>query len=146
MLPCKKNRLVLQYLYLKNQKLNRTGIFICATFFICNICVFLVKIKIMLLENLQTVEYLNYKTSILIFITMVIAIMVPALFVGLNNVLKRIEIMEKGISELSKIPIMISNIENNQYKEICKLKDEISEIKEESKELEEKIRISEINK
>ena len=100
----------------------------------------------MLLENLQTVEYLNYKTSILIFITMVIAIMVPALFVGLNNVLKRIEIMEKGISELSKIPIMISNIENNQYKEICKLKDEISEIKEESKELEEKIRISEINK
>ncbi len=100
----------------------------------------------MLLENLQTVEYLNYKTSILIFITMVIAIMVPALFVGLNKVLKRIEIMEKGISELSKIPIMISNIENNQYKEICKLKDEISEIKEESKELEEKIRISEINK
>ena len=100
----------------------------------------------MLLENLQTVEYLNYKTSILIFITMVIAIMVPALFVGLNNVLKRIEIMEKGISELSKIPIMISNIENNQYKEICNLKDEISEIKEESKELEEKIRISEINK
>lgn len=100
----------------------------------------------MLLENLQTVEYLNYKTSILIFITMVIAIMVPALFVGLNNVLKRIEIMEKGISELSKISIMISNIENNQYKEICKLKDEISEIKEESKELEEKIRISEINK
>ena len=72
--------------------------------------------------------------------------MVPALFVGLNNVLKRIEIMEKGISELSKISIMISNIENNQYKEICKLKDEISEIKEESKELEEKIRISEINK
>ena len=72
--------------------------------------------------------------------------MVPALFVGLNKVLKRIEIMEKGISELSKIPIMISNIENNQYKEICKLKDEISEIKEESKELEEKIRISEINK
>ena len=100
----------------------------------------------MLLENLQTVEYLNYKTSVLIFITMVIAIMVPALFVGLNKVLKRIEIMEKGISELSKIPIMISNIENNQYKEICKLKDEISEIKEESKELEEKIRISEINK
>lgn len=100
----------------------------------------------MLLENLQTVEYLNYKTSILIFITMVIAIMVPALFVGLNKVLKRIEIMEKGISELSKISIMISNIENNQYKEICKLKDEISEIKEESKELEEKIRISEINK
>ena len=100
----------------------------------------------MLLENLQTVEYLNYKTSILIFITMVIAIMVPALFVGLNNVLKRIEIMEKGISELSKISIMISNIENNQYKELCKLKDEISEIKEESKELEEKIRISEINK
>ena len=100
----------------------------------------------MLLENLQTVEYLNYKTSILIFITMVIAIMVPALFVGLNNVLKKIEIMEKGISELSKISIMISNIENNQYKEICKLKDEISEIKEESKELEEKIRISEINK
>ncbi len=100
----------------------------------------------MLLENLQTVEYLNYKTSILIFITMVIAIMVPALFVGLNKVLKRIEIMEKGISELSKIPIMISNIENNQYKELCKLKDEISEIKEESKELEEKIRISEINK
>lgn len=100
----------------------------------------------MLLENLQTVEYLNYKTSILIFITMVIAVMVPALFVGLNNVLKRIEIMEKGISELSKISIMISNIENNQYKEICKLKDEISEIKEESKELEEKIRISEINK
>ena len=100
----------------------------------------------MLLENLQTVEYLNYKTSILIFITMVIAIMVPALFVGLNKVLKRIEIMEKGISELSKIPIMISNIENNQYKEICKLKDEISEIEKESKELEEKIRISEINK
>lgn len=100
----------------------------------------------MLLENLQIVEYLNYKTSILIFITMVIAIMVPALFVGLNKVLKRIEIMEKGISELSKIPIMISNIENNQYKELCKLKDEISEIKEESKELEEKIRISEINK
>lgn len=100
----------------------------------------------MLLENLQTVEYLNYKTSILIFITMVIAIMVPALFVGLNKVLKRIEIMEKGISELSKIPIMISNIENNQYKEICNLKNEISEIKEESKELEEKIRISEINK
>ena len=100
----------------------------------------------MLLENLQIVEYLNYKTSVLIFITMVIAIMVPALFVGLNKVLKRIEIMEKGISELSKISIMISNIENNQYKEICKLKDEISEIKEESKELEEKIRISEINK
>lgn len=100
----------------------------------------------MLLENLQTVEYLNYKTSILIFITMVIAIMVPALFVGINKVLKRIEIMEKGISELSKIPIMISNIENNQYKEIYKIKDEISEIKEESKELEEKIRISEINK
>ena len=100
----------------------------------------------MLLENLQIVEYLNYKTSVLIFITMVIAIMVPALFVGLNNVLKRIEIMEKGISELSKISIMISNIENNQYKEICKLKDEISEIKGESKELEEKIRISEINK
>ena len=100
----------------------------------------------MLLENLQMVEYLNYKTSVLIFITMVIAIMVPALFVGLNNVLKRIETMEKGISELSKIPIMISNIENNQYKELCKLKDEISEIKEESKELEEKIRISEINK
>lgn len=72
--------------------------------------------------------------------------MVPALFVGLNNVLKRIEIMEKGISELSKISIMISNIENNQYKEICNLKNEISEIKEESKELEEKIRISEINK
>ena len=100
----------------------------------------------MLLENLQIVEYLNYKTSILIFITMVIAIMVPVLFVGINKVLKRIEIMEKGISELSKIPIMISNIENNQYKELCKLKDEISEIKEESKELEEKIRISEINK
>ena len=100
----------------------------------------------MLLENLQTVEYLNYKTSILIFITMVIAIIVPALFVGLNNVLKRIEIMEKGISELSKISIMISNIENNQYKELSKLKDEITEIKEESKELEEKIRISEINK
>ena len=100
----------------------------------------------MLLENLQTVEYLNYKTSVLIFITIFIAIMVPALFVGLNNVLKRIEIMEKGISELSKIPIMISNIENNQYRELCKLKDEISEIKEESKELEEKIRISEINK
>ena len=97
----------------------------------------------MLLENLQTVEYLNYKTSVLIFITIFIAIMVPALFVGLNNYLKRIE---KGISELSKIPIMISNIENNQYKELCKLKDEISEIKEESKELEEKIRISEINK
>lgn len=100
----------------------------------------------MLLENLQIVEYLNYKTSVLIFITMVIAIMVPALFVGLNNVLKRIEIMEKGISELSKISIMISNIENNHYKEIYKIKDEISEIKEESKELEEKIRISEINK
>ena len=100
----------------------------------------------MLLENLQTVEYLNYKTSVLIFITMVIAIMVPALFVGLNNVLKRIEIMEKGISELSKISIMISNIENNHYKEIYKIKDEITEIKEESKELEEKIRISEINK
>ena len=100
----------------------------------------------MLLENLQIVEYLNYKTSVLIFITMVIAIMVSVLFVGLKNVLKRIEIMEKGISELSKIPIMISNIENNQYKELCKLKDEISEIKEESKELEEKIRISEINK
>ena len=92
------------------------------------------------------VEYLNYKTSILIFITMVIAIMVSVLFVGLKNVLKKIEIMEKGISELSKIPIMISNIENNQYKELCKLKNEISEIKEESKELEEKIRISEINK
>ena len=72
--------------------------------------------------------------------------MVPALFVGLNKVLKRIEIMEKGISELSKISIMISNIENNQYKELCKLKDEISEIEKESKELEEKIRISEINK
>lgn len=100
----------------------------------------------MLLENLQILEYLNYKTSVLIFITMVIAIMVSALFVGLNKVLKRIEIMEKGISELSKIPIMISNIENNQYIELCKLKDEISEIKEESKELEEKIRISEINK
>ena len=100
----------------------------------------------MLLENLQIVEYLNYKTSVLIFITMVIAIMVPALFVGLNNVLKKIKTMEKAISELSKISIMISNIENNQYKEICKLKDEISEIKEESKELEEKIRISEINK
>ena len=100
----------------------------------------------MLLENLQTVEYLNYKTSVLIFITIFIAIMVLALFVGLKNVLKRIEIMEKGISELSKIPIMISNIENNQYRELCKLKDEISEIKEESKELEEKIRISEINK
>ena len=100
----------------------------------------------MLLENLQTVEYLNYKTSVLIFITMVIAIMVPALFVGLNNVLKKIKTMEKGISELSKIPIMISNIENNHYKEIYKIKDEISEIKEESKELEEKIRISEINK
>ena len=97
----------------------------------------------MLLENLQTVEYLNYKTSVLIFITIFIAIMVLALFVGLNNYLKRIE---KGISELSKIPIMISNIENNQYKEICKLKDEISEIEKESKELEEKIRISEINK
>ena len=100
----------------------------------------------MLLENLQTVEYLNYKTSILIFITMVIAIMVPALFVGLNNVLKKIKTMEKEISELSKISIMISNIENNHYKEIYKIKDEISEIKEESKELEEKIRISEINK
>ena len=100
----------------------------------------------MLLENLQIVEYLNYKTSILIFITMVIAIMVPALFVGLNNVLKRIKTMEKAISELSKISIMISNIENNHYKEIYKIKDEISEIKEESKELEEKIRISEINK
>ena len=100
----------------------------------------------MLLENLQTVEYLNYKTSVLIFITMVIAIMVPALFVGLNNVLKKIKTMEKAISELSKIPIMISNIENNHYKEIYKIKDEISEIKEESKELEEKIRISEINK
>ena len=100
----------------------------------------------MLLENLQTVEYPNYKTSVLIFITMVIAIMVPALFVGLNNVLKKIKTMEKAISELSKISIMISNIENNQYKEICNLKDEISEIKEESKELEEKIRISEINK
>lgn len=100
----------------------------------------------MLLENLQIVEYLNYKTSVLIFITMVIAIMVPALFVGLNNVLKKIKTMEKAISELSKISIMISNIENNQYKELCKLKDEISEIKEESKELEEKIRISEINK
>ena len=74
----------------------------------------------MLLENLQTVEYLNYKTSVLIFITMVIAIMVPALCVGLNNVLKRIEIMEKAISELSKISIMISNIENNHYKEIYK--------------------------
>ena len=97
----------------------------------------------MLLENLQTVEYLNYKTSVLIFITIFIAIMVLALFVGLKNVLKRIE---KGISELSKISIMISNIENNQYRELCKLKDEISEIKEESKELEEKIRISEINK
>ena len=36
MLPCKKNRLVLQYLNLKNQKLNRTGIFICAIFlYIC---------------------------------------------------------------------------------------------------------------
>lgn len=100
----------------------------------------------MLLENLQMVEYLNYKTSVLIFITMVIAIMVPALFVGLNNVLKKIKTMEKAISELSKIPIMISNIENNHYKEIYKIKDEISEIKEESKELEEKIRISEINK
>lgn len=100
----------------------------------------------MLLENLQTVEYLNYKTSVLIFITIFIAIMVPALFVGLNNVLKKIKTMEKAISELSKIPIMISNIENNQYRELCKLKDEISEIKEESKELEEKIRISEINK
>ena len=100
----------------------------------------------MLLENLQTVEYLNYKTSILIFITMVIAIMVSALFVGLNNVLKKIKTMEKAISELSKISIMISNIENNHYKEIYKIKDEISEIKEESKELEEKIRISEINK
>ena len=100
----------------------------------------------MLLENLQTVEYLNYKTSVLIFITMVIAIMVSALFVGLNNVLKKIKTMEKAISELSKISIMISNIENNHYKEIYKIKDEISEIKEESKELEEKIRISEINK
>ena len=100
----------------------------------------------MLLENLQIVEYLNYKTSVLIFITMVIAIMVPALFIGLNNVLKKIKTMEKAISELSKISIMISNIENNQYKEIYKIKDEISEIKEESKELEEKIRISEINK
>lgn len=100
----------------------------------------------MLLENLQMVEYLNYKTSVLIFITMVIAIMVPALFVGLNNVLKKIKTMEKAISELSKISIMISNIENNHYKEIYKIKDEISEIKEESKELEEKIRISEINK
>ena len=100
----------------------------------------------MLLENLQIVEYLNYKTSVLIFITMVIAIMVPALFVGLNNVLKKIKTMEKSISELSKISIMISNIENNHYKEIYKIKDEISEIKEESKELEEKIRISEINK
>ena len=100
----------------------------------------------MLLENLQTVEYLNYKTSVLIFITMVIAIMVLALFVGLNNVLKKIKTMEKAISELSKISIMISNIENNHYKEIYKIKDEISEIKEESKELEEKIRISEINK
>lgn len=100
----------------------------------------------MLLENLQIVEYLNYKTSVLIFITMVIAIMVPALFVGLNNVLKKIKTMEKVISELSKISIMISNIENNHYKEIYKIKDEISEIKEESKELEEKIRISEINK
>lgn len=100
----------------------------------------------MLLENLQIVEYLNYKTSVLIFITMVIAIMVPALFVGLNNVLKKIKTMEKAISELSKISIMISNIENNHYKEIYKIKDEISEIKEESKELEEKIRISEINK
>ena len=100
----------------------------------------------MLLENLQIVEYLNYKTSVLIFITMVIAIMVPALFVGLNKVLKKIKTMEKAISELSKISIMISNIENNHYKEIYKIKDEISEIKEESKELEEKIRISEINK
>ena len=100
----------------------------------------------MLLENLQIVEYLNYKTSVLIFITMVIAIMVPALFVGLNNVLKKIKTMEKAISELSKISIMIFNIENNHYKEIYKIKDEISEIKEESKELEEKIRISEINK
>lgn len=100
----------------------------------------------MLLENLQMVEYLNYKTSVLIFITMVIAIMVPALFVGLNNVLKKIKTMEKAISELSKISIMIFNIENNHYKEIYKIKDEISEIKEESKELEEKIRISEINK
>lgn len=100
----------------------------------------------MLLENLQIVEYLNYKTSVLIFITIVIAIMVPALFVGLNNVLKKIKTMEKAISELSKISIMISNIENNHYKEIYKIKDEISEIKEESKELEEKIRISEINK
>lgn len=100
----------------------------------------------MLLENLQTVEYLNYKTSVLIFITMVIAIMVSALFVGLNNVLKKIKTMEEAISELSKISIMISNIENNHYKEIYKIKDEISEIKEESKELEEKIRISEINK
>lgn len=100
----------------------------------------------MLLENLQTVEYLNYKTSVFIFITMVIAIMVPALFFGLNNVLKKIKTMEKAISELSKISIMISNIENNHYKEIYKIKDEISEIKEESKELEEKIRISEINK
>ena len=100
----------------------------------------------MLLENLQIVEYLNYKTSVLIFITMVIAIMVPALFVGLNNVLKKIKTMEKAISELSKISIMISNIENNHYKEIYKIKDEISEIEKESKELEEKIRISEINK
>ena len=100
----------------------------------------------MLLENLQIVEYLNYKTSVLIFITMVIAIMVPALFVRLNNVLKKNKTMEKAISELSKISIMISNIENNHYKEIYKIKDEISEIKEESKELEEKIRISEINK
>lgn len=100
----------------------------------------------MLLENLQIVEYLNYKTSVLIFITMVIAIMVPALFFRLNNVLKKIKTMEKAISELSKISIMISNIENNHYKEIYKIKDEISEIKEESKELEEKIRISEINK
>ena len=100
----------------------------------------------MLLENLRIVEYLNYKTSVLIFITMVIAIMVSALFVGLNNVLKKIKTMEKAISELSKISIMISNIENNHYKEIYKIKDEISEIKEESKELEEKIRISEINK
>ena len=100
----------------------------------------------MLLENLQIVEYLNYKTSVLIFITMVIAIMVPALFFGLNNVLKKIKTMEKAISELSKISIMISNIENNHYKEIYKIKDEISEIEKESKELEEKIRISEINK
>ena len=100
----------------------------------------------MLLENLQTVEYLNYKTSILIFITMVIVIMVLVLFVRLNNILKKIEMIEKGIFELGKISIMISNIENNQYRELCKLKEEISEIKEESKELEEKIRISEINK